>query len=255
LGSKQIVCDVISNSETKCSNYQKDTTMLFGNRRSLSLHSALINLVALVGLVGVFNFGIHQNVVAQSEMQAEPDKSRHQTLSTTPLTPKPGFKPHTAHPAPPEMPARTMQRTGTAINGARNSVSIKSTDAGIVHRPAAPSAPLSPLPPMSPMAPMGQFAPNCINCGIIDFINIAQSNAINAMASGMIAGTIARKMGEHGSHHGSQPEHHQHRGHQQHYQVGVTMQDGSHQVIIVPDITGLQRGNMVQLKDGILIPE
>lgn len=215
--------------------------MLSRNHKTFSLHTAI------VGLVGVFIVGIHQNIAAQPEIQTEPNTPQQQTLSTSQLAPKPGVKPHPAHP---EMPVRTMQRTGTAINGARNSVSIKSTDAGIVHRPAAPSAPLTPLPPMP------QFGPNCINCGMIDFISIAQSNAINAMASGMIAGTIARKIGEHGVHHGTQPDHPQHRGHhQQHYQVGVTMQDGSQQVIIVPDITGLQRGNIVQLKDGVLIPE
>jgi hypothetical protein len=201
------------------------------------LHAALTSMVI---------FFASQHATAQSDaMHAQGGLPQQQTHSTSSLPPRPGIKPD------PHMPIRTMQRTGTAIVGARNSVSIKSTDAGIIHRPAAPSAPLSPLP---------QSGTSCINCGIIDFINIAQGNAINAMASGIIAGTIARKIGEHGAH--PQTDHtpgrpaHQGRGqHQQHYHVGVTMQDGSRQVIMVPDITGLHRGDFIQLKDGILTPE
>jgi hypothetical protein len=200
------------------------------------LHAALISMVFFLA---------SQHTAAHSgDVRAQNESPQQQkTLSTTSLPPRPGIKPD------PHMPIRTMQRTGTAIVGARNSVSIKSTDAGIVHRPAAPSAPLSPLP---------QSGSNCINCGVIDFINSAQGNAINAMASGIIAGTIARKIGEHGAH--PHTDHasgrHPHQGqHQQHYHVGVTMQDGSRQVIMVPDITGLHRGDFIQLKDGVLTPE
>jgi len=227
-------------------------TMHSGNRIKFPWQSTKVGVVSFFSLIGLFILGIHQPVSAQPEIQTESGKPHQQILSSSSLTPIPSTKPHATHTAPPEIPARTMQRTGTAIgttiNGARNSVSIKSTDAGIVHRPAAPSAPLS------PMAPMGQFAPNCIHCGIVDFINIAPEAMVNAIASGMIAGTIVRKIGGHG-YSGTQSEHHQHRGQQQHYQVGVTMQDGSQQVIVVPDVSGLQRGNMVQLKDGILMLE
>ncbi|MDR4521525.1 MAG: hypothetical protein R3E36_13205 [Nitrosomonas sp.] len=149
------------------------------------------------------------------------------------------------------MPVRTMQRTGTAIVGARNSVSIK-----------APM-PVSFIAPQRhpPLSPLPQSGSNCINCGIIDFINIAQGNAINAMASGIIAGTIARKTV---NMHIRKPDHtpgrHAYQGqgqgqHQQHYHVGVTLQDGSRQVIMVPDVTGLHRGDFIQLKDGVLTPE
>ncbi len=206
------------------------------NSKLFSIHAAIISMIIT---------GIHQHAIAQSGDIHTQNESpqQQQTLSTSFLPPRPGIKPD------PHMPARTMQRTGTAIVGARNSVSIKSTDAGIVHRPAAPSAPLSPQP-----------GSNCINCGIIDFINIAQGNAINAMASGIIAGTIARKIGEHGAHphvnHTSgRHDGHSNQGHQQHYHVGVTMQDGSRQIIMVPDITGLHRGDIIQLKDGVLTPE
>lgn len=203
-------------------------------------------------LISVVIFFASQHAAAQSgDVPDQNELPQHQqTLSTRSLPPMPGIKPD------PHMPVRTMQRTGTAIVGARNSVSIKSTDAGIVHRPAAPSAPLSPLPPLP------QSGTSCINCGIIDFINTAQGNAINAMASGIIAGTIARKIGEYGAHPQSDrtPGRHAHHGqgqgqHQQHYHVGVTMQDGSRQIIMVPDVTGLHRGDIIQLKDGILTPE
>ena len=70
---------------------------------------------------------------------------------------------------------RTIHRTGTAISGARNSISIKSTDAGIIHR----------QPPAS----------GCINCGIVDFVNkMGQVGGLNAIAGGVIAGTVARKL-------------------------------------------------------------
>lgn len=214
--------------------------MLSSTRKKTCLHAVLISMII---------FFASQHAAAQTGDVYDQNElpQQQQTLSTRSLPPTPGIKPD------PHMPVRTMQRTGTAIVGARNSVSIKSTDAGIVHRPAAPSAPLSPLP---------QSGSNCINCGIIDFINIAQGNAINAMASGIIAGTIARKIGEHGAHPQSDRTsgRHAYQGqgqgqHQQHYHVGVTMQDGSRQVIMVPDITGLHRGDIIQLKDGVLTPE
>lgn len=209
------------------------------------LHAILISMII---------FFASQHAAAQTGDVYDQNElpQQQQTLSTRSLPPTPGIKPD------PHMPVRTMQRTGTAIVGARNSVSIKSTDAGIVHRPAAPSAPLSPLPPLP------QSGSNCINCGIIDFINIAQGNAINAMASGIIAGTIARKIGEHGAHPQTDhtPGRHAYQGqgqgqgqHQQHYHVGVTMQDGSRQIIMVPDVAGLHRGDIIQLKDGVLTPE
>jgi len=211
--------------------------MLPENGKTLCIHAVLTSFILLSS---------SHSVMAQSSHLSGQDETARTPITTSSIAPKPGIKPNT------EMPVRTMQRIGTAINGARNSVSIKSTDAGIIHRPAAPSAPLSPMPPLPPMGS------NCSNCGIIDFI---QGNALNAMASGVIAGTIARKIGEHGAYpntynapagHGGNT----HRGHhQQHYQVGVTMQDGSQQIITVPDISGLQRGGIIQLKDGVLIPE
>lgn len=216
--------------------------------------SSIVKTGSHATLISMIIFFASQHAAAQTgDLHVQNElPQQQQTLSTRSLPPTPGIKPD------PHMPVRTMQRTGTAIVGARNSVSIKSTDAGIVHRPAAPSAPLSPLPPLP------QSGASCINCGIIDFINIAQGNAINAMASGIIAGTIARKIGEHGAH--PQPDHtpgrHAYQGqgqgqgqHLQHYHVGVTMQDGSRQVIMVPDITGLHRGDIIQLKDGVLTPE
>ncbi|MBX3640259.1 MAG: hypothetical protein KF888_07070 [Nitrosomonas sp.] len=211
--------------------------MLFCNNKACPIPAALISMVI---------FFASQHTAAQSgDIHTHHESPQQQTHATSSLPPRPGIKPG------PYMPIRTMQRTGTAIVGARNSVSIKSTDAGIIHRPAAPSVPLSPLP---------QSGSNCMNCGVIDFINIAQGNAINAMASGIIAGTIARKIGEHGAH--PHVNHtpgrrngHSNQGHQQHYHVGVTMQDGSQQIIMVPDITGLHRGDIIQLKDGVLTPE
>ncbi|PTN12598.1 hypothetical protein [Nitrosomonas aestuarii] len=175
--------------------------------------------------------------------------TQHQPIvhSAQPPIPTPGVKPN------PGLPTRAMHRTGTAIIGARNSVSIKSTDAGIIHYPSAAPATHAPNVSGSP------YASNCINCGIIDFINnINQNNVLNAMASGIVAGTIARKIGEHGAH--PHPQNNAGRGHsrhsgQQHYHVGIIMHDGSQQVITVPDASQLHRGDRIQLIDGMIVPE
>ena len=193
-----------------------------------------------------------QTVIAQLTQLEEPV---HQQTNTQSYIPKPGFKPEQ------KFSSRAMQRTGTAINGARNSISIKSTDAGIIHYPPAVST--APYPNIAPGLPNAPSAAGCINCGIIDFINIVgQGNALNAIASGIVAGTIVKKIGGYGayshpnhSHDHSRGEHTGHRGQHQHYQVGITMHDGSQQVITVPDVSNLQYGDRIQLIDGIIIPE
>ncbi len=96
-------------------------------------------------------------------------------------------------------PPRRMERTGTAINGARNSVSIKSTDAGIIHYPPAVSAIPRPQHDLSAMHRHSQS--NCINCGTIDFIRIIdQERLFDAVTSGVIAGTVIRKMNGNSTH-------------------------------------------------------
>ncbi|MDR4518038.1 MAG: hypothetical protein MRK00_11725 [Nitrosomonas sp.] len=192
-----------------------------------------------------------QIVIAQP---AQPDESIQQQTITQSYLPKPGSKPEQ------KFSTRTMQRTGTAITGARNSISIKSTDAGIIHYP--PTAPL-PYPNAGPGLTVAPSAAGCVNCGIIDFINIVgQGNALNAIASGIVAGTIARKIGGYNTY--SHPnhsddrnrgEHAEQRGQHQHYHVGITMHDGSQQIITVPDVSHLHQGDRIQLIDGIIIPE
>ncbi len=132
---------------------------------------------------------------------------------------------------------RIIHRTGTAIAPPRNSVSIKSTDAGIIHR----------QPP----------ATGCSNCGIIDFVNkIGQGPGLNAIAGGVIAGTVAREVmrqnpyppqGAGGSHAGGTTQPHGQ------YQVGVTMSDGSQAIIALPDATQFHQGDRVRLVDGVLM--
>jgi len=143
------------------------------------------------------------------------------------LVPKPQAKPNLG------MPSRTVNRVGTMI-GARNSISIKSTDAGIIHR-----------------HPPGA---TCINCGVIDYINIpGQGNGLNAIAAGVIAGTIARSIGQYGTHpHNTLSPNT--AMHNQNYDVGITMQDGSQAIISLPDAPQFHRGDAVQLIDGVLVP-
>ncbi len=141
--------------------------------------------------------------------------------------------------SPPDVnrPPRIIHRTGTAIAPPRNSVSIKSTDAGIIHR----------QPPTA----------GCSNCGIIDFVNkIGQGPGLNAIAGGVIAGTVAREVmrqnpypphGTGSSHAGGTAQPHGQ------YQVGVTMSDGSQTIIALPDATQFHQGDRVRLVDGVLM--
>lgn len=145
--------------------------------------------------------------------------------------------------SPPDFnrPPRTIHRVGTAISTPRNSVSIKSTDAGIIPR----------QPPAS----------GCINCGIVDFVNkIGQGNNLNAIASGVVAGTIAREIiRPHGTNH---PDtmggtHGDHGGNMANpvnpYQIGITMNDGKQAIIALPDAANFQQGDRVKLIDGVLV--
>jgi len=149
---------------------------------------------------------------------------------------------------PPDLnrPPRTIHRVGTAI-GARNSISIKSTDAGIIHR----------QPPAS----------GCINCGIIDFVNkIGQGNGLNAIAGGIVAGTVAREVFRYapyphganhpnpmGGAHGEQGGNMANPGNQ--YHIGITMNDGSQATITLPDAANFHQGDKVKLIDGVLVPD
>lgn len=153
------------------------------------------------------------------------------------LTPQP------APESPPDLgrPPRTIHRVGTAISTPRNSISIKSTDAGIIPR----------QPPAS----------GCINCGIVDFVNkIGQGNSLNAIASGIVAGTVAREIirphgtnqpdttgGTPGNHGGNMTN----SGNP--YQIGVTMSDGRQAIIALPDAANFQQGDRVKLIDGVLV--
>ncbi len=157
--------------------------------------------------------------------------SKSQSLTTQPVPE-----------SPPDLnrPPRTIHRIGTAISTPRNSISIKSTDAGIIHR----------QPPAS----------GCINCGIVDFVNkIGQGNNLNAIASGIVAGTVAREIiRPHGT---NQPDttdvSGDHEGNMLNpgnpYQIGVTMSDGRQAIISPPDATSFQQGDRVKLIDGVLV--
>jgi len=151
--------------------------------------------------------------------------------------------PQSAPDSPPDLsrPPRTIHRVGTAISTPRNSISIKSTDAGTIPR----------QPPTS----------GCINCGIVDFVNkIGQGNNLNAIASGIVAGTIAREiirphgtnqpdtaggmLGDHGSNMANPVNP---------YHIGVTMSDGRQAIIALPDAANFHQGDRVKLIDGVLV--
>ena len=146
---------------------------------------------------------------------------------------------------PPELnnrPPRAVQRIGTAIPPPRNTISIKSTDAGAIPR-------------QSPMS-------GCINCGVVDFVNkIGQAPNMNAIVSGVVAGTIARGVIGQMPHPHSGDLQHPHVPHpdgnamqpSQPYQIGVTLDDGRQAVIAIPDGTNFQQGDRVKWVDGVLV--
>jgi len=157
--------------------------------------------------------------------------SRSQSLTTQPVPE-----------SPPDLnrPPRTIHRVGTAISTPRNSISIKSTDAGIIHR----------QPPVS----------GCINCGIVDFVNkMGQGNNLNAIASGIVAGTVAREIiRPHGTNQpdttGMPGDHGDNMANPGNpYQIGITMSDGRQAIISLPDAASFQQGDRVKLIDGVLV--
>lgn len=142
-------------------------------------------------------------------------------------------------------PQRRIHRIGTAIPAPQNSISIKSTDAGAIRRP----------PP----------TPGCTNCGIVDFVNkLGQGPGLNAIAGGVIAGTVAREvirqtpyphdinhpntMGGIPGGYGGNVAHPNNP-----YQIGITMSDGSQAIIALPDASHLQQGDRIKLIDGTLV--
>ncbi len=143
---------------------------------------------------------------------------------------------------PPDLnkPPRTIHRIGTAISAPRNSISIKSTDAGAIRRQPTASG--------------------CTNCGIINSIDkIGQGSSMNAIAGGIVAGTVAREIirqtpysHPHGTDHpqvigGS----HERTGHQ--HQIGITLDDGKQAIIALPEGTSFQQGDRVKWVDGTLV--
>ena len=142
-------------------------------------------------------------------------------------------------------PPRTIHRIGTAIGAPRNSISIKSTDAGAIRR-------------QSPVS-------GCINCGIINSINkIGQGSGMNAIAGGIVAGTIAREIIRQ-TPHSHNPNYPQAPGDNYYnqggniiypgnqYQINITMDDGRQAIIALPEGASFQQGDRVKWVDGALI--
>ncbi|PSJ17931.1 hypothetical protein [Nitrosomonas supralitoralis] len=197
------------------------------------------NLKALIIIISFFLSAFYANAIFSQTSKIEhnyplPPKTQDLITQSLPETPPDSNKPQ-----------RTIHRIGTAIRAPRNSISIKSTDAGMIRRQ---------LP-----------ASGCANCGIINFINtIGQGPGMNAIAGGIIAGTVAREIirqtphshatshpqvigGNHGNYEGNIA----YPGNQ--YQIGITMDDGRQAIIALPEGTNLQQGDRVKWIDGTLI--
>ena len=190
--------------------------------------SYLLSTVALLG------FPIAITAMAQGQQITSHQTSGHNSTQN-PSAP-------TETPSGINRPPRVIHRVGTAIPAPRNSVSIKSTDAGHIPRQPAVSG--------------------CINCGVIDFIQRSTpGNALNAITSGVVAGTIAREVNRQLPYPGIA---HPHYGAgivtnasggniTNPYQVGITLHDGSQAIIALPDVSHLQQGDRVQLIDGAIV--
>lgn len=201
----------------------------------LSSRSVLNTVKRLIGSAILFSVCVPAVVLAQSTAAEQNDPQQSQRLTTQP-PPE----------SPPDVnrPPRTIHRIGTAIGAPRNSVSIKSTDAGAIPRQPAASG--------------------CINCGVINFVNrIGQGSGLNAIAGGVVAGTVAREIIRQnsypprthytgtvgGAHAGSTAQPHDQ------YQVGITMNDGRQAIIALPDAANFHQGDRIRLVDGVLVPD
>ncbi len=141
------------------------------------------------------------------------------------------------------MPIRTVSRVGSTFPS-RNSVSIKSTDAGIIRGYQQPS--------------------ECMDCGIVDFIG--PGYAADIIAGGIIRGVIASKIfrGEAHKDHPTDtnmgrgtypPDHHFNGGRANHlmnYDIGITMDDGTQTIIKQQTAPHFHSGDKVKLIDGVL---
>ncbi|SFP67423.1 hypothetical protein SAMN05216419_101243 [Nitrosomonas cryotolerans] len=123
----------------------------------------------------------------------------------------------------PDMSVRAIHRIGTAFK-ARSSISIKSTDAGIIPRHYPTSGCTT-------------------HCGSIDFIT--QGTGLNAIAAGVIGGTIARKIGR--------PDSHPHTTN--YYDADVIMRDSTQTTIALPDSPDFRRGDRVKRIDNMFAPD
>ena len=202
----------------------------------LNSRSVLNTVKGLIGSAIIFSVCVPAVVLAQSTALEQ----NHPPLQSQRLTTQPPPE------SPPDVnrPPRTIHRIGTAIGAPRNSVSIKSTDAGVIPRQPATAG--------------------CINCGVINSINrIGQGPGLNAIAGGIVAGTVAREIirqnpyppgtnypgAVDGVHAGNTPQPHDQ------YQVGITMNDGRQAIIALPDAANFHQGDRVRLVDGVLVPD
>ncbi len=191
------------------------------------------NLKISIVLIIILTIGGINLTLAQALSR---DLNQQQQLQSSNLPPQTSVE----NLSDPNKVQRKMHRIGTAIPAPQNAVSIKSTDAGHIRR----------LPPVA----------GCSNCGIIDFVNkITQGSGLNAIASGVVAGTVAREVLRQSPH---VPGHHPHiMNHQggiivhpdNQYQVGITMSDGKQAIIALPDASSLQQGDRIQLIDGVIV--
>lgn len=144
------------------------------------------------------------------------------------------------------MPTRTVNRVGSTFSG-RNSVSIKSTDAGIIPRYQQPS--------------------DCMDCGIVDFVSPGHGYgyAADIISGGIMSGVIASKVFRREAHkyhptdadmgRGTYPDHHFNGGranHMMNYDIGITMDDGTQTIIKQQTTPHFHSGDRVKLIDGVL---
>lgn len=203
------------------------------NSYPISELKALVIIISLV--LGTFHASFTFSQMIDSEHNHSlPPKTQNLTTQSLPSNIRLDSK-----------PPRTIHRIGTAISAPSNSISIKSTDAGAIRR-------------QSPVS-------GCINCGIINSINkIGQGSGMNAITSGIVAGTVAREIIRQ-TPHPHNPDYPQAPGDNYYnqggniiypgnqYQINITMDDGRQAIIALPEGASFQQGDRVKWVDGALI--
>lgn len=174
----------------------------------------LINILTILipGIPGKSVFA--QSTYVENKL-VEQDSSTRQKHTITSV-PKPDSN----------IPKRVVDGVDSTFSG-RNSISIRSTDAGIM--------------------PIYQQPSECMNCGIVDFFEPGYAASI--ISGGIISGVIGSKIFRRETH--KYPGRHFNGGLVNYYDIGIAMDDGTQTIIKQQSAPYFHSGDKLQLNDGV----